>query len=388
MQFIFWSAIALLVYTFLGYPLLLFFWRKYQCICPKNMHSKKHIKNFIPSFNSKNLPHVSIILIVRNSETIIDKKIGSLLSLRYPKNKLDIIIISDHSNDQTVKKIQQWNHPYIQCIENTKKSSKSACLNQAIQSSTATILMLTDVRQTHQNDSLYYLVHHFNDPKVAAVSGELILNDPKNPFSKSMDAYWKYEKWIRMAESDIHSSIGVTGAIYAIRRINYQTIPNDTLLDDVLIPMNCVFQSMQVKFEPKSIAYDIASDDILREKNRKIRTIAGNWQLFALKPDLFNPFKNPVYIQFISHKVLRVLAPFFMLIIFVFNAFLAYDSFIYLIIFTCQISLYLFVWFERFPFYKRPIKLLQQLHAFLNLMWFTWLGFFYFVSKKHLSLWK
>jgi len=379
MEFAFWLSIILMIYIFAGYPLLLVIW--------KIIFSKKYEANL--STDESNLPDVDVILIVRNVESIIKIKIDSLLSLDYPKDKFKIIIISDNSTDGTVNIINQMNNDSIRCIDNKNKSSKSAGINQAIALSDAEILLLTDARQKHEPSSLKHLVAHFSDSSIGAVSGELVLIDPDtNEFSKGMDAYWRYEKFIRGLESDIDSVAGVTGAIYAMRREYYKPIPAETLLDDVLIPMNLIMNSKKVKFESKAIAYDVPSDDLSREKIRKTRTLAGNWQLLELNPSLLNPFKNPIWFQFISHKILRLITPMLLLLILFSNFYILSDSIVYVLIFSGQIVAYVLVLLSDFYLPLKNFKPLKIWRSFLVLMWFTWLGFWSFITRQHLAIWK
>ena len=379
MEFAFWFSIILMVYIFAGYPLLLIIW--------KTIFSKKYEATL--SIDESTLPNVDVILIVRNVESIIKVKIDSLLSLDYPKNKLKIIIVSDNSTDNAVTIINQLNNDSILCIDNENKSSKSAGINQAIALSDAEILLLTDARQKHEASSLKHLVAHFSDSSIGAVSGELILVDPDtNEFSKGMDAYWRYEKFIRGLESDIDSVPGVTGAIYAMRREFYQPIHAETLLDDVLIPMNLIMNSKKVKFESRAIAYDVPSDDLSREKIRKTRTLAGNWQLLELNTSLLNPFKNPIWFQFMSHKILRLITPMLLLLIFVSNIYILSVSIVYILIFCGQIVAYGLVLASTFYPVLKNFKPLKIWSSFLVLMWFTWLGFWSFITRQHLAIWK
>jgi len=281
------------------------------------------------------------------------------------------------------------NNDSILCIDNENKSSKSAGINQAIALSDAEILLLTDARQKHEASSLKHLVAHFSDSSIGAVSGELILVDPDtNEFSKGMDAYWRYEKFIRGLESDIDSVPGVTGAIYAMRREFYQPIHAETLLDDVLIPMNLIMNSKKVKFESRAIAYDVPSDDLSREKIRKTRTLAGNWQLLELNTSLLNPFKNPIWFQFMSHKILRLITPMLLLLIFVSNIYILSVSIVYILIFCGQIVAYGLVLASTFYPVLKNFKPLKIWSSFLVLMWFTWLGFWSFITRQHLAIWK
>lgn len=376
MLLIFSVSLFLLMYTFVGYPLLLLLLKRTKGIKPRETD-----ENYQPT--------VEVILIVRNVSQIIVDKIHSLQQLDYPLDKFKILIVSDQSEDDTASKIDAMKMTNVRCIKNELKSSKSACLNQAIAQSEAEVLFLTDARQTHEKHSLKELVKYFSDDSVGAVSGELIFRDPDtNDFAEGMDAYWRYEKFIRHNESQIASVPGVTGAVYAMRREYFESIPAETLLDDVLIPMNMVLKGKKVLFEPKAVAYDIPSADIEREKIRKTRTLAGNWQLLEFQPQLLNPFKNGIWLQFISHKILRLICPFLLLSILLSSALLASGSWLFSLVFYGQLAGYALVLSANYLPRLMNIKLIKMAHSFFILMWFTWLGCWSFFTRQHLTIWK
>jgi hypothetical protein len=146
---------------------------------------------------------------------------------------------------------------------------------------------------------------------VGGVSGELMLvADPdRGSVGEAVGLYWRYEKWIRRAESRVHSTVGATGAIYAVRRGLFRPLPEDTLLDDVLVPMRVVAQGSRVVFESAARAYDRAAATATQEFARKARTLAGVFQLFARHPWVLDPLRNRLFFQTVSHKGLRLLTP-------------------------------------------------------------------------------
>ncbi|TQV88882.1 glycosyltransferase family 2 protein [Aliikangiella coralliicola] len=385
-ELIFWLCAFMMFYIFAGYPALILLLSKF-----KSPVSHSPIKEY---------PTVEVIIVVRNAESYVAEKIASIQNLDYPADKIRTLFISDNSTDGTVDVINKLTEvendtdgvegqEKIRVVDNEFKSSKSACLNQAIKLSNADLLLLTDIRQTLESDSLQKLARHFSDDSVGAVSGELVLRDSDgNDFGSGMDAYWRYEKFIRHHESLVDSVPGVTGAIYAMRRELYQDIPAETLLDDVLIPMNLILKNKKVLFEPEAIAYDIPSSDIGREKIRKTRTLAGNWQLLQLRPMLLNPLKNRIWLQFISHKILRLISPLCLLLMFFASILAAKDSAFFVLVSVLQIVVYgtLLVALKKQQLLKhKPIKIA---YSFMVLMYFTVLGFLFFVSKKHLQIWK
>ena len=152
--------------------------------------------------------------------------------------------------------------------------------------------------------------------------------------------YWRYEKAIRKAEAELDSAVGATGAIYAIRRILYEPLPAGTLLDDVLVPMRVVLRGYRVAFEERAIAHDVASATLDAEFSRKVRTLAGNYQILQLEPCLLEPRWNPIWWQYLSHKVLRLLVPYALIALFVTSAMLAEDDPAFAFLCAAQVVFY------------------------------------------------
>ena len=253
---IFITTVLLLGYIFVGYPLIVWLMAR--------------LRKRAPLRDADYRPSVEAVVIAHNEGKTIGKKIENLLSLDYPTDRLSILVVSDASSDETCDIVRALDDPRVRLMHFDEKSSKAACLNRSIASSTADVLLLTDCRQALAEDVLLRLVAPLADPTVAAASGELVFEqEGENDFSKGMDAYWRYEKFIRKCESEIGSTVGVTGAIYVLRRSAYIPIPEETLLDDVLIPMNVVMAGQRVLFESEAYAFDVPSSDPVREKTPK-----------------------------------------------------------------------------------------------------------------------
>jgi cellulose synthase/poly-beta-1,6-N-acetylglucosamine synthase-like glycosyltransferase len=163
--------------------------------------------------------------------------------------------------------------------------------------------------------------------------------------------YWKYEKWLRRNESLVWSTLGATGAIYALRRRLWEPLPPETLLDDVLAPMRAVLAGCRIVFDNRALAFDRAAPDAAAESRRKVRTLAGNYQILALEPRLLVPFVNPVWLQYLSHKVGRLVVPWALLVMFASSAALAPASWLHAVVFVLQLGFYALAaigaWLER-----------------------------------------
>jgi cellulose synthase/poly-beta-1,6-N-acetylglucosamine synthase-like glycosyltransferase len=206
------------------------------------------------------------------------------------------------------------------------------------------ILVFADARQRFARDVLRELVANLEDPRVGGVTGDLILDceetDSGSTIGEGVSLYWKYEKWMRRKESDIWSTLGATGAIYALRRRLWEPLPPDTLLDDVLAPMRAVLAGYRIVFEERARAYDRTSPDATAESRRKVRTLAGNYQVLAQDPRLLLPGVNRVWLQYLSHKVGRLIVPWALVGAFFASAILAPSSWLYATAFGAQVVFY------------------------------------------------
>jgi biofilm PGA synthesis N-glycosyltransferase PgaC len=232
------------------------------------------------------------------------------------------------------------------------------------------------------------LVSNFEDPSVGAVTGELfLLNESGNEAGDTVGLYWRYEKALRSMESDIHSTLGATGALYAMRREWYRPIPIHTILDDVAIPMNAVLGGKRVVFDRAARAYDCVASSLGSEFTRKVRTLTGNFQLLKLMPELLLPWRNPVFVQFVSHKVGRLLVPYFLLFLFLSNPFLQGAA--YRGLFALQCGWYLLAFAGAVITGRRAsltggrMKSLALFpYTFLVMNWAAVVGLHYFLNRR------
>jgi cellulose synthase/poly-beta-1,6-N-acetylglucosamine synthase-like glycosyltransferase len=292
---VFWTALTLLFYVYVGYPLV--------AAVRARVRPRPHVRASIT-------PKVSIVVVAYNEADRIEERITNLLALDYPADQLEIVIGSDGSTDDTVELARKY-EPAVRVEAFTTRRGKPAMLNDLVARVEGEIVMFADARQRFEAGTLRTIVANFADPTVGAVSGELIVQPAAGTATAGQGAafYWRYEKFIRAAESQADSTIGATGAIYAIRRALFSPVPEDTLLDDVLIPLRIVRQGFRVLFEPGARAFDSASASARQEFGRKARTIAGNFQLFSRERWLCDPRENRLWFAAISHKGLRLTVP-------------------------------------------------------------------------------
>ena len=371
---VFYVCAAVLAYTYVGYPLLMATWARLR---PR------------PVRRAAIRARVAIIVVAHNEEARIGAKLRTCLDQDYPADLARVVVATDGSSDRTNAIVEAAGEPRVRLLPFATRRGKAACLNDAAAACDEDILVFTDARQALDPQAVRCLVETLGDPEVGAVSGELhFLRDDMTPFGESVDAYWKYEKFIRQCEAAVHSAPGVTGALYAIRKSCFVPIPERTILDDVAIPMQSVRAGYRTVFDSRALVYDKPSQSAAQEKLRKVRTLAGNYQLVAMMPWLLNPGINPIAVQYVSHKLLRLAAPFAMLGLLLTNAALALGSAGYAAALAFHLlgyGLALAALLSPAVACWRPARLAS---TFLVMNWYAVLGLVQFLSNRGGHLWQ
>ena len=295
MIWVFWMAAALVGYTYVGYA----GWLRVRMLWRSR-----------PVTRGPLTPLVSVTMVVRNEEKILESKLKNLLSLDYPEDRLRIVVVSDGSDDGTDQILRQYSsNERVQAVLNQLPQGKASGINDALEVAQGEVVVFTDARQRIDRSAVRLLAENFSDPEVGCASGELMLGDPEHGESgKGYGLYWQIEKKIREMESASGSVVGATGAIYAARRELLTSLPVGTILDDVYLPMQVVRQGKRVVFDERAIAWDTPDLGAEREFSRKVRTLSGNYQLVQFAPWLLGN-ENPIRFEFVSHKLLRLAVP-------------------------------------------------------------------------------
>jgi len=299
MIILFWSAAFFVGYTYVGYPLLVW------------LASRLRPEQALPS-HPADWPGVSVIVPFCREAQRVQDKLATLKAQDYP-GAVQIIFVSDGEEDDTAQAVRALAGQGVTAVVLPRRGGKPGALNAGIARAQHDLLLFTDARQALDPGALTALVLRACDEQVAAVSGELMLRDDND--NERIGIYWRYEKLIRKAESRLLSVPGVTGALYLIKRRYVSPLPEDTLLDDFDMPLSALRAGKRVVFEPSARAYDDVAQDIAREKVRKVRTLTGNFQSFFRHRWLFSPRANPIWWQFLSHKVARLLVPYALLVL-------------------------------------------------------------------------
>ena len=293
---VFWISVFLIAYTYAGYAVLVRILATYAPTPPET--------------HGMFTPPVTVVIAAYNEAAHIAERVQNLLAQQYPIEHMQIIIVSDGSTDGT-ERIAAASATNVRVIALPRNGGKALAVNAALAATTTDIVVFTDVRQRFAPEALRRLVAPFADPAVGAVSGELQIVDKVSaqPVAADIGLYWRVEKSLREDEAEIGWLHGVSGAVSAVRRELFREMPPGTILDDLWIPLHAIRAGRRVWMARDAVAYDTASADIAEEFRRKVRTLAGNWQLIGLLPWLLVPLRNPVFLAWFSHKFLRLIVP-------------------------------------------------------------------------------
>ena len=297
----FWGSLGALVYVYALYPLLLSLLR---------LVARRPIT--VSDFE----PSVCLFIAANDEAAVIGAKLDNALSLDYPADKLQVVVVSDGSVDGTDDIVRGY-APRVRLIARSPRQGKITAINHGLESVTSDIVVFSDANTFLKRDAVRALVRNFASDEVGCVSGDVTLVGDRALLAKSEDLYYRYERWIQHAESDIGSMIGADGALYAIRRSLFVPRPEDTILDDMAIPMSIVRAGGRVVFEPAARAQEPGVESAMEEFSRKTRVVAGAMQFLA-RNDSSVPLSAPqVILSLVSHKALRWMSPAFALVLFV-----------------------------------------------------------------------
>lgn len=295
-------SLGLVIYTYAGYPLL----------CHLLARLRPRPLSVDPRWPPADgeLPTVTVVIAAWREAGTIERKLATLAAQDYPADRVTVVLCCDGSDDGTAEVAEAAGRRLVPGrlqVLRLPRGGKPAALNAGVAAATGEILVMTDARQEMSRGALRALVRDLSDPQVGIVGGELVLAG-----EAGAGAYWRYEAWIRRNEGRGGSVIGVSGALYAMPRRLWRPLPPETILDDLLTPLWVRQRGLRVAFEPEAQAYDQAAAHG-REFQRKARTLSGNYQLLLLAPDLLLPWRNPSWLGFVSHKLLRLWVPFALL---------------------------------------------------------------------------
>ena len=334
MIIIFWISLFLIAYTFVGYGLLLYILVRIKRLFKKPFSFDQ---NYV-------LPSVTVLVAAYNEEELIEEKIKNSLDLDYPREKLQVILITDGSSDRTVERASKY--PDILLLHEDVRAGKMAAIKRAMPLIKTEIIVFTDANTFLNQSALKELVKHYQNEKVGAVAGEkrILVEEHADASSAGEGFYWKYESALKKWDYELYSNVGAAGELFSIRTSLYEPVESDTIIDDHMIAMRIAEKGFIIAYEAGAYAMETASANTAEELKRKIRIAAGGIQsIFRLKRAA-NPFNYPVLtFQYISHRVLRwTITPFLLILVFVLNGWITFNSpeLIYKLMFIGQVAFY------------------------------------------------
>lgn len=332
---IFWILAALIIYTYLGYGLVLFILIKIKRLF------KKRVTRIL---SDNELPELTLLVAAYNEQDYVAKKVENSRHLIYPKDKLKMMWVTDGSNDNTPDLLRTYGD--VEVLHKPERSGKIMAMNRAMKYVKTPIVVFSDANTMLGNDSLMKIAQMFADPKVACVSGEKrIFNASEEAASAAGEGlYWKYESTLKRWDAELYSAVGAAGELFAIRTPLFTEVEPDTLLDDFIISLRLAMQGYKIDYDPDAYAIETASANVQEELKRKIRIAAGGIQSVVRLYPLLNIFKYGILsFQYISHRVLRwTITPLALLALLIINIPLAVDSLFFGIVLGLQILFYAF----------------------------------------------
>jgi len=318
-RWIFWVSLLLLFQAYFGYGLVMRLW---AVLRPR------------PVLRRRVEPHVSVVLAAHDEAEAILPRLRNLLDLDYPADRLEVLVGSDGSKDGTGWRARRIGDPRVQVFDFEARRGKPSVLNDLVAHARGDVILFADARQRYERHALRALVAPFADARVGAVGGALYIGSSGDPagsrggggLGAGAGAYRRLDDALRTDESWVDSTVGLSGAIYAVRADLLEPLPADTILDDVLTPMRVTRRGYRVVFEPQARAFDRAPASAHEEFTRKVRTLAGNLQLLTRERWLLNPLRNRLWFQTVSHKGLRLLGPLLLVLMLVASVRLAPGS--------------------------------------------------------------
>jgi cellulose synthase/poly-beta-1,6-N-acetylglucosamine synthase-like glycosyltransferase len=379
----FWLGVLIIMYTYLGYGLLLLL---------IHFFSKK-----VSAVDSSEKPALTVLIAAYNEGEWIEAKIRNTLELNYPTGKLQILIVTDGSNDGSTEKAQSFLIPSgiaYQVLHEPERRGKLAAIERVMPWVQTPILVFTDANTLLNRDALLHLVQPYTDAKVGAVAGEkrIHLSEKEEASSAGEGLYWQYESRLKRWDANLYSTVGAAGELFSIRTQLFEKIPADTLIEDFYLTLTVLRKGYRIAYAAEAYAVETASASVSEELKRKVRIAAGGLQASWRLRDLLNPFRYGVFSwQFFSHKILRwTLAPLALPLVLVLNIGLAVRGEpLYIGLLFLQILFYLLALSGWFLAHKQiKIKAFFIPFYFCVMNYAVFLGFFRLLQGQQTVLWE
>ncbi len=318
MKLAFFISLFIILYTYIGYGIVLFLLVKLKRLFGANQQ--------IMGFEESELPMVTFVVAAYNEEDWIDGKIKNCLDFNYPKDKIEFLFVTDGSSDNTPDRVKSYNYPAgvkWNLYHSDERKGKIAAVERIMEFVKTPITIYTDANTMVNAMAIRKIVAHYKNPKVGAVAGEkrVSMEEEDSANSAGEGFYWKYESTLKKWDSELYSVVGAAGELFSLRTELYQAVPSDTVIEDFYMTLKIAMQGYKVRYESGAYAVESASASVAEELKRKIRISAGGLQAISRLIPLLNVFKyGTLSFQYISHRVLRwTLTPLSLIVLFLVN---------------------------------------------------------------------
>ena len=373
----FWLCLAGVGYAYVGYPLMVY--------CLARCFGRRRRAD---SASDDELPRLSLLIAAHNEEAVIDERLRNALAMDYPADKLEIVVACDGCHDATAAVVARYADRGVRLLDYPERRGKATALNDTFPVLQGDIVMLSDANTNTDATAARRLVRWFRDPAIGGVCGRLVLINPGT--GRNVDSlYWKYETFLKRCEGRLGALLGANGAIYAIRREQFQPIPANTILDDLVIPLQARLRTgCAIVYDPEAIAYEETPAEVRDEFRRRSRIGAGGFQSIGMLGKLLDPRRGWIAFTFLSHKLLRWLCPFLLVGLLLSNLLLSRDSF-YAAFLLGQFTFYgLALALNWVPGQLRAVKALRLTTMFTSMNAALLMGFWLWASGSQKATWQ
>ena len=382
MEVLFWLGFGVILYTYIGYPVVL-------GALVRLRKNKGQRDNFF--VDEAELPEITLVVACFNEADILDQKIQNTLQLDYPTSKRNLFFVTDGSSDNSGEIIQKY--PELKLFHENARKGKNAAVNRVMAFVKTPIVIFCDANTFLNKKALQLIARHYKDENVGAVAGEkrVMQSEQDNAASSGEGAYWKYESKLKKWDSELHTVVGAAGELFSIRTSLYEQVPAGVLIEDFRLSMNIAKKGFRVIYEPEAYAMETSSESMGEEHKRKVRISAGGLIEVWYFRDLLNIFKYGwLSFQYVSHRMLRwTFAPLGLLVLLITNIFLAADGNVfYGSVFIAQLLFY-FVAIAGYLLRNRKIrfKILFVPYYFLFMNLSVYQGLFRLLRGKQSAVW-
>lgn len=385
---IFWISLAVVFYNYIGYGILLWIMSHL-----KPLFIKADKTGFDHQVNKDQLPPVTLVVAAYNEVDIIEDKIRDCFRLDYPEDKIDLLFVTDGSDDGTADIVRKY--PRIRLLHHGIRSGKTAALNRALTHVRTPITVFCDANTLLCREALIRIVSHYRDPQIGGVSGEKrVLANNSETIVAHEGLYWKYESFLKRLDAGLYTVVGAAGELFSIRTSLWESLEERVILDDLVISIRMNLKGYRMAYEPRAYAMERPSASLEEEKKRKVRIAAGAFQAMKLLKPAFNFFKHPVlFFQFFSHRLLRwTLTPLCIPLLLISNLLLVFNhpaGTFYIVFLTLQACFYLLAAFGAFSGREGGIFKFGKICQYILFMnYAVYLGFSRYLKGNHSVLWQ